>query len=377
MKKSVVSIVLNDFTHDSRVLKECVSLKDAGYSVRVAAMHSVGLAEREIVNEIDVRRYPISLQRLSNGLFFSSLKYLQLLWRIYRDNRNIDIYHCNDIEALPIGVFAKWMGRNKRVVYDAHEYESEKSGVWGFRKKLIFIFERFFIKYADSTITVGDKIAEEYARIYKITKPTVVMNCPILVEKDYNRSLLRKQFSIDNDRIILMVQGTLTPDRGIQETLDAFVKVNRKDMALIFMGYGSMEEQIKKFASKYENIFFMPSVAPDVVVNYTASADVGLTFIENNSLSYYYSLPNKFFEYIHADLAIVSWPLSEIKKIVEENNIGIITQDFTSEAIQTILEKLNKEEINIYKSNMNNLKYKFNWQQQELVLVSVYKDLYN
>jgi len=174
-----------------------------------------------------------------------------------------------------------------------------------------------------------------------------------------------------------MVQGTLTPDRGIQETLNAFVKVNRKDMALIFMGYGSMEEQIKTFASKYENIFFMPSVAPEVVVNYTASADVGLTFIENNSLSYYYSLPNKFFEYIHADLAIISWPLFEIRSIIEKENIGIITNDFTEESIEKVLESLTKEQIEGFKLNVTKLKHQFNWQVQEERLLDVYNNLYN
>jgi len=373
--KQVVSIVLNDFTHDSRVLKECRSLLSNGYKVRVAAMHSAGLAESEQLEHLKVRRYPISTQKLSKGLFLSGVKYLQLLWKIYRDNRDAQIYHCNDIEALPIGVFAKWMGKNKKVVYDAHEYESEKSGVWGFRKKLLFYFERFFIKFADKTITVGDKIAEEYARIYNIEKPALILNCPALEEHKRDETLLRKHFSIDDDKILLIVQGGLTPDRGIQETLDAFVNVNRDDMALIFMGYGSMEEQIKSYASENNNIFFMPSVAPEVVVDYTASADVGLTFIENICLSYYYSLPNKFFEYIHADLAIISWPLYEIKQIIEKEKIGFVTDKFSREAIERVLIGLSKEQINTFKNNVKDLKYKYNWQKQEAVLLGVYKSL--
>jgi len=375
MKKKLVSIVLNDFTHDSRVLKECRTLIRGGFEVRVAAMHSDGLPERENLDGLEVRRYSISTQTLSKGIIFSAVKYIHLLWKMVRDNKDMDIYHCNDIEALPIGVIAKWLGKNKRVVYDAHEYESEKAGVSGFRKKMLFVFERFFIKYADQTITVGDKIAEEYARLYSIIKPAVVMNCPVLKDKEYDRSLLRKQFSIADETILLMVQGTLTPDRGIQETLDAFIKVNRKDMALVFMGYGSMEPVIKEYAAKQSNIYFMPSVAPEVVVNYTASADVGLAFIENASLSYYYSLPNKFFEYIHADLAIISWPLYEIKQIIEKENIGVITDDFTIESIEKVLQNLNKNKIEQYKKNVKNLKNQYNWQQQEKVLLNVYKNL--
>ncbi len=375
MNKRVVSIVLNDFTHDSRVLKECHSLMSGGYKVRVAAMHTVGLPEKEVVDGLEVRRYSISTQQLSKGIFFSAVKYVHLLWKILQDNKDVDIYHCNDIEALPIGVFAKWLGKNKKVVYDAHEYESEKAGVSGFRKKLLFIFERFFIKYANQVITVGDKIADEYARIYSIVKPAVVMNCPVLKNKEYNRSILRKQFSIADETILMIVQGTLTPDRGIQETLDAFINANRDDMALVFMGYGSMEPIIKKYAAKQSNIYFMDSVPPEVVVSYTASADVGLAFIENNNLSYYYSLPNKFFEYIHADLAIISWPLFEIKQIIENEKIGLITEDFSTESIEKALLSLNHEKLLRFKNNVKKLKNKYNWQQQEKILLNVYKKL--
>ncbi|RUA32081.1 MAG: hypothetical protein DSY76_00810, partial [Bacteroidetes bacterium] len=234
--KKVVSIVLNDFTHDSRVLKECRSLMGAGFHVRVAAMFSPGLSELENMDGLEVKRLRISTRNLPNNVFFSGVKYLQLLWKMYQYSKDADIFHCNDIEALPIGVFAKWMGRNKKVVYDAHEYEREKSGIWGFRKKLIALFEGFFIRFVDKTITVGNKIADEYAKIYDIEKPVVVMNCPVLKEIPKEESLLRKEFSIPNDQILLIVQGTLTPDRGIQETLDAFVNVNRDDMALVFMG---------------------------------------------------------------------------------------------------------------------------------------------
>jgi len=373
--KKVVSIVLNDFTHDSRVLKECRSLIGEGFHVRVAAMYSQGLSELENIDGLEVRRLRISTRNLPNNVFFSGIKYLQLLWKMYWYSKDADIYHCNDIEALPIGVFAKWMGRNKKVVYDAHEYEREKSGVWGFRKKLIAVFEGFFIRFVDKTITVGNKIAEEYAKVYGIEKPAIVMNCPVLEEHKRDKTLLRKHFSIDDDKILLIVQGGLTPDRGIQETLDAFVNVNRDDMALIFMGYGSMEEQIRSCASDNNNIFFMPSVAPEVVVDYTASADVGLTFINNSSLSYYYSLPNKFFEYIHADLAIISWPLYEIKTIIDSNKIGFVTDDFSTKAIEKVLTSLTKEQIASYKENVYNLKYEYSWSVQENRLLELYNNL--
>lgn len=376
VQKKVVSIVLNDFTHDSRVLKECGSLIGAGYQVRVAAMHTIGLAEKENKDGLEVRRYQISAQKLSKGLFFSGIKYLQLLWKIYRDNRDADIYHCNDIEALPIGVIAKWMGKGKKVVYDAHEFESEKAGIGGVHKKLLLLFERFFIRYADRTITVGEQIAKEYQNIFNIEKPALVMNCPVLHEGVETEPLLRREFSINADKTILLSQGALSYDRGIKEMLEAFSNLDRTDLVLIFMGYGDMVDLIKSYSIKHLNIYYLPSVPPEKVLSYTASADVGLIFTQNICLNNYYSLPNKFFEYIHSGLGIIAWPLFEVEKIINKYDIGIITKDFSTASIESSLEMLNKKDIDRYKKNVTDLKYKYNWQQQEAVLLGVYNNLF-
>jgi glycosyltransferase involved in cell wall biosynthesis len=374
--KKVASIVLNDFRHDSRVLKECRTLINAGYEMAVIAMYADDLPLLETKDGLQVYRVPIATQKLPGNIFFSAVKYIHLLWKMYRIARRYDILHCNDIEALPIGVFTKWLGRSKKVVYDAHEYESEKSGVSGFRKKLLFWFERFFIRHADRVLTVGEQIALEYRRLYNIEKPAVVMNCPVLQERKTNTSLLREKLNIPAEQeLILISQGTLTPDRGINETLDAFMESNRMDMALVFMGYGSLTEKIKQLASERDNIYYMPPVRPEDVVDYTSSADVGLTFIENICLSYYYSLPNKFFEYIHAGLAIISWPSYEMKSIIEEANAGIVTDDFSKEAIVKVLKSLDKVKVEQYKKQSSKLKYKFSWQKQEAVLMEVYKYL--
>jgi hypothetical protein len=45
--KKVISIVLNNFKNDSRVLKENISLQKAGYEVQVVALHEESLKEYE------------------------------------------------------------------------------------------------------------------------------------------------------------------------------------------------------------------------------------------------------------------------------------------------------------------------------------------
>ncbi len=48
----VASIVLNDFQHDARVLKEARSLQKMGHEVTVVAMHAEGLPETEVIDNV-------------------------------------------------------------------------------------------------------------------------------------------------------------------------------------------------------------------------------------------------------------------------------------------------------------------------------------
>jgi hypothetical protein len=64
--KKVTTIVLNGFTNDSRVLKENLSLKKAGFDVEILALHKKGLKEFEIIEEIPVHRLNASKRNLVN-----------------------------------------------------------------------------------------------------------------------------------------------------------------------------------------------------------------------------------------------------------------------------------------------------------------------
>ena len=56
--KKVISVVLNNFCNDSRVLKECKTLTNANYNVKVLALHDgkLGLKENDIIEGIKVQR---------------------------------------------------------------------------------------------------------------------------------------------------------------------------------------------------------------------------------------------------------------------------------------------------------------------------------
>lgn len=174
----VASLVLNNFVNDSRVLKENISLKNAGFEPIVVALHDKQLEENEMVQNINVHRIKLSSRKWSKKRIVQLLKYFEFIYRAVKIYKKFDIFHCNDLNTLPIGVIVKnFYNKNIKIVYDAHEYEiNDVPNQSKVSIKIKYFLEKYLIKYADVVVTVSDSIADDYARMYNIQRPSVVLN---------------------------------------------------------------------------------------------------------------------------------------------------------------------------------------------------------
>ncbi len=428
--KKIVSLVLNVFTNDSRVLKENISLQKAGYDVTVIALGRKGLKDTEIIDGVKVKRIHRSFSKKRknkpksfsqknpnlNGqknvsvkefcfvkiktklirpvfLFFKfcfvkiktklirpvflffNVPLFKLFFKFAREAKDADILHCNDLYTLPMGVIVKlFYNKKTKIVYDAHEYETEVNGLRGRKKIFKKILERSLIRFADKIITVSDSIANEYTRLYPIQKPYLVLNTPPL-KKISKKNIFREKFSIEKDKIIVLYQGALSPGRGIEALLKAFDEIDDERSVIVFMGYGKLTHEIQSFAEKNKNIFFHPAVSPEILLDYTCSADFGICTIEDICLSYRYCLPNKMFEYLMAEIPVIVSDLPEMKKIIIQYGVGVVLKNNGSEGIKNAVKaavKLNKNETH---ANILRIKKKYNWEEQEKVLLKVYEEL--
>lgn len=374
--KKVTSIVLNNFKNDSRVLKENISLQKAGYEVQVVALHEESLKEYDKVQNISVHRIKLKTREWSKQKLVQLIKYFEFIYKVVKQYKNSNILHCNDLNTLPIGVIIKkFFNKNIKVVYDAHEHETEVDGLSGVTREVTRLLERFLIKFVDITITVSDSIANEYVKLYGIEKPALVLNTPPYKEIQ-KIDIFRESLGIEEYQTIFLYQGGLSRGRGIEILLEAFKTIDDERVVIIFMGYGPLENLIKETSKEYKNIYFHKAVSPNILLDYTSSADFGISTIEDSCLSYRYCLPNKMFEYIMAEIPIIVSNLYEMKRLVETNKVGIVVKENTSDGLKQAIKaavKLNKEEL---RTNIQKLKTIYNWEEQEKVLLGVYKDLY-
>ena len=374
-KKKILLLVFNPFINDSRVLKEVYSLQKQDYDVHIAAHCDKGLKREERVGGLTIHRFSYLDRRKTKRLFKKFKAYIVYLKQSIKFGRDFDILHCNDLNTLPVGIVVKkFFNKNIKIIYDAHEYETETNGLHGIQKIAIKKLENFFIPYVDKVITVSDTIAQEYVKLYGIQKPALVLNTPEYT-KVIKKNLFREIFNINKDKTIFLYQGSLNHGRGIEVLMKTFQSIENDKYILIIMGYGPMEKEIKEVTMKYDSIYLHPAVSPNVLLDYTASADYGISIIEDTCLSYKYCLPNKMFEYIMAEIPVIVSNLPEMKKIVEEYNIGIVAKDNTSkalyEAISSITQKNRTELIN----NIKKAKTVYNWEEQEKFLLQTYSEL--
>jgi glycosyltransferase involved in cell wall biosynthesis len=201
----------------------------------------------------------------------------------------------------------------------------------------------------------------------------IILNSPIL-EKNVSfddTSYLREHFSISEDSKIFLYIGILGQGRGIELITDAFKNNNLKS-SLVFLGYGELSEELKMLSKEYPNIYVHDAVPHEKVVPVAKSADVGLCLIQNVSLSDYYCLPNKLFEYCFAEIPVLASDFPDISKIVKQYGLGKCSTLDSESIYKTI--KVFEEMETLPKINADDL-YPLSWGAQEEKLIKLYNKL--
>jgi len=179
----------------------------------------------------------------------------------------------------------------------------------------------------------------------------LIMNAPILntnlMQQKNKNNYLREKFNIPLEKKIFLYLGIISQKgRGVEYYLNVF---QRKDISshIIFMGYGEYSSKVKSSAEKYPNIHYHESVPHDQVVSVSKSADVGLCMLEPVSLSDYYSLPNKLFEYAFSGISVLACDFPDIRELVEKFSLGICCSLSIEEIYRSIKALENKEKLSL------------------------------
>jgi len=286
-----------------------------------------------------------------------------------------DVYHSHDLNTLYIGAMCKKKGPGTRLVYDSHELQTERNRMTKWWRRWAAWNERRWLPYADAMIVASPSWIDINRRKYgKVPDPSVsIINTPELVSITEPRNL-RGELDIPDEAPILLYQGSIQENRGIEPAIDAISLLPQAVLVVIGYGYHrpTLEADVRKRGLTDRVKFFGP-IPNDELLDWTAAADIGLCNIVNSSLSYHTSLPNKLFEYIIAGIAVIGSDSPEIGRIVREEGVGEVADPIDPESLaaatRTILSDLDR-----YRAATRAAAQKYNWGVEEQKLLGIYAD---
>jgi len=368
LRKKVIVSVINDLVTDQRVDKVCQTLLSLNCEV-----YLVGRKMRNSP-ELDIRDYNTHRMKLlfeKGPLFYVEFNVRLFFYLLFNKS---DMLISNDLDTLlPNHIVSKL--KNTPLVYDSHEYFTEvpelvnrkhTQAIWK------FIERKLFPRQTD-VITVNDSIAELFEQDYGI-RPHVVRNIPrkrLAVEKVSKRKL-----GLPEDGQILILQGAgINVHRGSEELVESMQFVN--NAILLIVGGGDVIDALKSMTKKYkleQKVIFIPRVPYKQLMQYTASADLGLTLDKSTNLNYKFSLPNKLFDYIQAGVPILSSQLPEIEKVIVAYDIGDFIYDHNPKNIAKKINQIlgNQLQMEKWKKNCKFAASELTWEHEEKVLIDIY-----
>lgn len=279
------------------------------------------------------------------------------------------IIHCNDWLVLPAGLVLKWLVGAK-LIYDAHELESETQGISENWRQMILRVEKLSWSHVDHFITVSDSIQQWYFQKFGKKPAAVILNSPVNRAIGLEPSYLRNKFSIPEGSNIFLHIGALTSGRGVELCIDTFSRST--DLGyLVFLGYGKLEPYVREAQRRNTNIFLHERVPHDQVVEVARTADYGLCLIERASLSDFYSVPNKFLEYAVSGLKLISSSFPDIEKLTNRHKLGHTIEPNADVLEQFILEIGKFELFNLQSVDVDQLEWKPQARAQQHVYSSL------
>lgn len=371
-KKTALVSVINDLVTDNRVNKTCLTLLESDYDVTLIGRklkHSLPLPDWNFNAE---RMKLIFTKGAAFYLFFNLRLFFKLLFK------KADLLYANDLDTLLPNYLVSKI-KNIPLIYDSHELFTEVPELQNskLKRQIWKLLEKFTIPKLKYCITVNDSIAKIYEELYN-TKFHVVRNIPEATENFKPKS--KQELNLPLDKKIILLQGAgINVDRGAEELIDAMNFVEGAILYIIGSGdvWGKLKEQVKR--RKLENkIVLIHKIPKSELMNYTHHADIGLSIDKNTNLNYYYSLPNKLFDYIHAGVPILASRLPEIEKIILQYNIGDFIEDHKTATIAHKLnELLSSPKLQEYKQNTFRAAKELNWELEKENLIRVIKSVTN
>jgi glycosyltransferase involved in cell wall biosynthesis len=359
----MILTVTNDLTYDQRMQRICSTLANQKYDVTLAGRESAGSQPlfEQVFNQ---KRLYCFCQK--GFLFYAEYNFRLFFWLLFQ---KFDIICAIDLDTILPCYFVSVLRKKKRV-YDAHELFTEQKEIVSRAAvhKFWLTIEKFTVPKFKFGYTVNHFISGELKRRYNVDY-AVIRNLSKLQKLYFSSSA-----EAPNEKFIIY-QGAVNEGRSFETLIPAMQKV---PATLKIYGKGNFFNEVKQLIHTYrveEKVELMGFVRPHELKQITPTAYIAVTLFEQTGLNQYYSLSNRFFDYIMAQVPQVCVNYPEYKTINDKYNVALMIDDTKEETIGAALNKLLQNE-QLYEQLRKNCviaREELNWENEEKKLVEFYK----
>lgn len=357
-RKRIILLATSDINYDQRLQKVSNSLANFGAEVL--------LIGRKLPRALGLEERAFQQKRVTCIFNTGILFYLEINIRFFllllKERSNIVC--ANDPDTFMAAILASYF-KSFELIYDSHEYFTEvpELKAHGFKKKIWAFVEQWGIQKSTKCYTVNQSIAlllkEKYDKKFE-----VIMNVP----ETFSFELLEIKENI------IFYQGALNEGRGLPELIQAMKYIEAK---LLLAGDGDLKDvlltQVEK-AGLGNKVNFLGKVLPKDLRALTHQAKIGVNLLEQKSQSYFYSLANKFFDYMHFGVPSINMPFPEYARINALHEVAVLVPTLEVQEIVTAANKLlnDQEKYETLSKNCREAKNFYNWEIEEAKLKLIY-----
>jgi hypothetical protein len=303
--------------------------------------------------------FPVLLERLKWWLWGGS----EAL-RFIREGC-FDVVLVEDLQLLAGVLDARQLGT--RILYDAREYaprELEASFVFRlFHQPLIRRQLRRCLRRVDGFYTVCQSLADEYQREFGI-RPAVVRSTPFYVDLQPTPCC--------STAVRLVHHGNANRDRGLRSMIDVLKSLNgRYTLDFYLVGNSSHLAELIDAAEGCPWITFKQPIVFEDLVAALSVYDAGFYLLQPTGFNTYYALPNKFFEFVQARLAVLTGPSPEMARLIRHYGFGATSHDFSSASMVELLNHLTVGQIAAMKARADVAARQLCWEQESKALEQI------
>lgn len=304
------------------------------------------------------------------------------LYRLFKYNLAIkrqipkaSVYYIHYFDCAP-AVYLAAKRCNARLIYDAHDCHAkikpvttrQRTSFQGLHKKL----EGWCVARATAFITVAEGIADLHQGLFGL-RPQVIRNCHDSRLDQSREAPMKQQLGLPSGTFLIAVVGMANPGMPWQELFTALQRLpDRIHVALVGNGYDSCLKG-EDYDAVRQRIWHIPAKNPFELVPFLRDAECGMILYTALTENYQYSLPNKFFQSISAELPVLYPDLPEIDRLASQYQLGINLGSLKADAIVKAVELLltQPDRYAVFKDNCRRAARELSWEQEEKILQKI------